>query len=244
MGPLHNWFWCRRRSFIQSLRCHCQRSCPQGDPPAGCSCCNCWLNKCRLIHCLPCCCWRCRKSWIPIVDQILLCRKEVLSIWKIIIPFRRRFLFLCYIRLIESNGFQWCHCHCYWRCGRLPFAIVGSPKKCAKQLAFVWQNPEASTGLQYTFYTASHFVHTQEENKVKKWGVVLCFDEEVWNYPALLCCLEIIKINECMVAFLQESTTALHPLSKFPSTFLLQTPFNFAHKIYWKYCIIRNTWQI
>jgi hypothetical protein len=57
--------------------CHCQWSYPQGDPPAGCSCCNCWLNKCRLIHCHHCCCWRCRKYWIPIVNQILLCCKEV-----------------------------------------------------------------------------------------------------------------------------------------------------------------------
>jgi hypothetical protein len=52
--------------------------------------------------------------------------------------------------------------------GEFRVGDVGWQKKCAKQLAFVWQNPEASTGLQYTFYTASHFVHTQEENKIKK----------------------------------------------------------------------------
>jgi hypothetical protein len=61
MGPSHSWFWCRRRSFIQSSRCHCQWwSYPQGDPPAECHCKNCWLNKCRFIYGHHChCCVRC-----------------------------------------------------------------------------------------------------------------------------------------------------------------------------------------
>jgi hypothetical protein len=31
----------------------------------------------------------------------------------------------CYSRLIRTSWFQWCHCHCCWRSGRLSFAMVG-----------------------------------------------------------------------------------------------------------------------
>jgi hypothetical protein len=71
IGKWHGWelnncsqWWCRERIF-QLLRCYCHWSYPQGNPPTGCSCCNCRLNMCRLLHCHHCCCCCCmyRKYW-------------------------------------------------------------------------------------------------------------------------------------------------------------------------------------
>jgi hypothetical protein len=42
--------------------------------------CNCWLNKCRSIHCHHCrCCVRCEDVEITIVNWILLGCKELLN---------------------------------------------------------------------------------------------------------------------------------------------------------------------
>jgi hypothetical protein len=66
-------------------------------------------------------------------------------------------------RLIESNLFQWCHCHCYWRRRRLSFAMVGefwvgdvpANKKWTKQVC-LFSFFCFSTGIQYKSYRASH----------------------------------------------------------------------------------------
>jgi hypothetical protein len=54
--------WCSNRGSLSQRDAIVVTSyAPQGDPPAGCFHCNCWLNKCRLIHCHHChCCVRCR----------------------------------------------------------------------------------------------------------------------------------------------------------------------------------------
>jgi hypothetical protein len=85
--------------------------------------------------------------------------------------FWRHILFWCYGRLITTMRFQWCYCHCCWRHGRLPFAIViqfgvgdapankeVNEKQLAKSCAIqnrVFFCP-LSTGLWYKSYTTSN----------------------------------------------------------------------------------------
>jgi hypothetical protein len=127
--------------------CHCQRSYPQGVHPAECSHCNCWLNKCRLIHCHHChCCVRCRRS------QNYHCRSNFVGMqrsfeWPADQVSLCHCVCHCY-RLITTRRLQWYYWHCSWRSGRLSFAIVdwfgvgdvpANKEVCAKQLAFAGQ---------------------------------------------------------------------------------------------------------
>jgi hypothetical protein len=59
------------------------------------------------------------------IDQTSLQHCCVANCWGNYWVFRRRFVLHCLsTRLIVTRQLQWCHCHCYWRSGRLSFAMV------------------------------------------------------------------------------------------------------------------------
>jgi hypothetical protein len=96
---------------------------------------------------------------------LLGCCKEVSNAANQI--FRDHCVCRCY-RLITTMWFQWCHCHCCWACRTASFSIVDrfgvATKKWLKTTSIFVVNRRVSilsfvsTGIWYTFYTASHFV--------------------------------------------------------------------------------------
>jgi hypothetical protein len=142
---------------------HCQWSYPKEHPPAECHW-NCWLNKCRLIHYHHChCCVRCRRcqNHHCRLSFVGMQRNIECSIWWSIPA--RHFVLWCY-RLITTMWFKWCHCHCYWRCGKLSFAMVhlfgvadvGCKEKMKETTRRVFSPPHFSTGLWYKLYRSWH----------------------------------------------------------------------------------------
>jgi hypothetical protein len=123
MGPLHSWFWCRRR-IICANRMPLSRSLRTRISSGRMLHYNCRRNTCRLLdchHCRSCCVW-CRRCGN--------ChgRLNFVGILQRRIEFRVIQAPLCFryysIRLITTMWFEWCHCHCCWAWRRLPFAMV------------------------------------------------------------------------------------------------------------------------
>jgi hypothetical protein len=128
--------------------------------------------------------------------------------------FRRRFLFLCYIRLIMTSWFRWSHCHCYWRSGRLSFAMVGEFrvanvvwKKKSDQNNVLLCGKRKSSFHSTTFLQLSsrnstgvlNFPCLKEWNKTKNGVWFYWFWKEVLDYLVLSRCFSKHQ-NKCRPA--------------------------------------------